>query len=147
MLFEGGERAAQAIRLFGCKPGPDDRDLHRLLLKQGHTEGLAQNLAQFVGGERDLFLLVPAPDEGMHHIALDRPGADDRDLDHQIVKGAGPHPRQEIHLGPAFDLKDPQAVGSAKHVVGGGCLPAGSSPGHNWCRDDPRSGQRPCGCR
>ena len=34
----------------------------------------------------------------MHHVALDRPGADDRHLDDEVVEGARPHPRQEVHL-------------------------------------------------
>ena len=53
----------------------------------------------------------------MHHVALDRPGPDDRHLDHQIVEAARPHPRQEVHLRPAFDLEDAERVGAAEHVV------------------------------
>jgi hypothetical protein len=38
-----------------------------------------------------MHLLQPlaAAQIGMHHVALDRAGADDRDLDHQVVEGAG----------------------------------------------------------
>ena len=42
---------------------------------------------------------------GMHHVALDRPGAHDRHLDHQIVEAARFQTRQHGHLRAAFDLK------------------------------------------
>jgi hypothetical protein len=51
----------------------------------------------------------------MHHVALDRAGAHDRDLDHQVVEAARPHPRQEVHLRPAFHLEDAEA--SARHSM------------------------------
>ena len=53
----------------------------------------------------------------MDHIALDGAGADDGDLNHQIVKGAGAHTRQEVHLRAALDLKNADTVGAAEHVV------------------------------
>ena len=53
----------------------------------------------------------------MYHVALDRAGADDRDLDHQIVEAARAEARQEIHLRPALDLEDAEAVRAAEHVV------------------------------
>ena len=50
------------------------------------------------------------------------PGADDGDLDHQVIEIARPHPGQEVHLGPALDLEDAQAVRLAQHVVGRGVV-------------------------
>jgi hypothetical protein len=58
----------------------------------------------------------------MHHVALDRTGADDRDLYHEVVETARAHPRQEVHLRPAFDLEDAKRVGPAQHVVDGRVL-------------------------
>ena len=55
----------------------------------------------------------------MHHLALDRPGPDDRHLDHEIVEAARLQPRQHAHLRPAFDLEHADGVGLADHVVGG----------------------------
>ena len=49
--------------------------------------------------------------------ALDRPGPDDRHLDHQVVKAAGLQPRQHAHLGPALDLEHAHRVGPADHLV------------------------------
>ena len=54
----------------------------------------------------------------MDHVALDRPGPDDRDLDDQVVEALGPQPRQHVHLRPALDLEDAEAVGPAQHGVG-----------------------------
>jgi hypothetical protein len=89
VLLEGGERAAQAVGLLRGEARADDGDLHRLFLEQRHAQRLAQHLAQRVGGEAHLLLAVSASDEGMHHVALDRAGADDRDLDHEVVEQRG----------------------------------------------------------
>ena len=53
----------------------------------------------------------------MHHVALDRPGAHDRDLDDEIVELARLEARQHRHLGAAFDLKDADRIGAAQHLV------------------------------
>ena len=45
------------------------------------------------------------------------PGRDDGDLDHQIVEPARTQARQHVHLRPAFDLEDADAVALAEHVV------------------------------
>ena len=58
----------------------------------------------------------------MNHVALDRAGADDGDLDHQIVKAARAHAGQEVHLRAAFYLKHPNAIGLAEHVINLGVL-------------------------
>ncbi|MNX79314.1 hypothetical protein D3C86_1109410 [compost metagenome] len=116
---------AQAVGLTVAELGGDDGQLHRLLLEQGHAEGLVQNLFEFVGravvGRRrridDLFLLVSPPQIGMDHVALDRAGADDGDLDHQVIEAAGPQPGQHVDLGSALDLKDANGLASAQHVV------------------------------
>ena len=54
----------------------------------------------------------------MDHVALNGAGADDGDFDHQIVKDPRAQFRQHRHLRAAFDLKHPQTVAPAEHVVG-----------------------------
>jgi len=54
----------------------------------------------------------------MDHVALDRPGAHDRHLDHQVVEGPGLDAGQHGHLRAALDLEDPEGVGLADHRVG-----------------------------
>ena len=75
-------------------------------------------------GRGDFHLLRPAPplEVGVDHIALDRPGADNRHLDHQIIEAARAQPRQHVHLRPAFDLEHPQRIALAQHVVNLGIL-------------------------
>ena len=58
----------------------------------------------------------------MHHVALNGAGANDGDLDHQVVKLARLETWQHCHLCPAFDLKDADAVALAEHVVSGGVV-------------------------
>jgi hypothetical protein len=113
--FERGQRPAQAVGFLGRKPRAHDGDLHRLFLKQRHAQRLAQHAAQRVRRKADPFLPVAAAQIGVDHVALDGAGADDRDLDHQIIEGARPHPGQEVHLRPAFHLKHAQE--SARHSM------------------------------
>jgi hypothetical protein len=54
----------------------------------------------------------------MHHVALDRLGPYDRDLDYQIIESSGFHARQHRHLRPAFDLEGPQRVRLPDHRIG-----------------------------
>src|SRR5690606_6582673 len=49
-------------------------------------------------------------------------GADDGDLDDQVVQATGPEPRQHVDLGPALDLEDADGLASTQHVVNGRVL-------------------------
>ena len=53
----------------------------------------------------------------MDHVALDRPGPDDRHFDHQVVEAPRLQPRQHAHLRPALDLEHAHRVGPADHGV------------------------------
>ena len=117
MLFERRERAPQTVGLVGGKARTDDGNLHRLFLKQRHAKSFAQHRTQRIRGKRHQLLFVAPADIGMHHIALDRTGAHNRHLDHQIIKRARLHPWQEIHLRPALDLKHPDTIGAAQHII------------------------------
>ena len=118
--LEGGERPAQPIRLLRGEACPHHGNLHRLFLEQRHPQRAFQHRAQVGGGQVHRLLPLAAVDVGMHHAALDGAGADDGDLDHQIIEFPRPHPRQEIHLRPAFHLEHPHRIGAAQHVIGGG---------------------------
>ncbi len=88
--------AAQLVGFGGREAGGDDGDAHRLLLEQRHAQGLAEHLLEFVGiaalrggrGIDHLLQSLPAPQIGMHHVALDRARPHDRDLDDEIVEFA-----------------------------------------------------------
>ena len=53
----------------------------------------------------------------MHHVSLDRPRADNSDLNDQIIKAARPQAGQHGHLCTRFDLKDAYRIGIADHLV------------------------------
>ena len=60
------------------------------------------------------FLTAESPlEEGMGHIAGDRPGSDDRYLDDQVVELLRAVARQRGHLGAALDLEDTDGVGAS----------------------------------
>ena len=54
----------------------------------------------------------------MHHVALDRSGADDGHLDDEIVEVLRLEPGQHAHLRAGFHLEDAHAVGVLEHRVG-----------------------------
>ena len=85
-------RLAQAVGVGLAEFGGGDRKVHRLLLKQWHTQRFAQHMFQLVlriwrrgRGVFNLFLPIASPQIRMHHIALDRPGADNRDLNREVI--------------------------------------------------------------
>ena len=57
--------------------------------KSGTPRVLPSTARQLRGGEVHRLGAVAAAQIGMHHVALDRPGPDDRDLDDQIVEVLG----------------------------------------------------------
>ena len=54
---------------------------------------------------------APASNVGMHHVAHDRSGADDRHLHDEVVEALGPDARERRHLGAALDLEHADRVG------------------------------------
>src|SRR6476661_5292693 len=55
----------------------------------------------------------------MHHVALDRSGTHDRDLDDEVVKFLRLEPRQHAHLRAAFHLEHAERIGAAEHAIDG----------------------------
>jgi hypothetical protein len=55
--------------------------------------------------------LVAAAQIGMHHVALDRPRAHDRDFNHKVVEAFRLEPRQHRHLRSALDLEHADRIG------------------------------------
>ncbi len=110
-------RLAQFVGLGGREPGDVDGHLHQLLLEQRHPEGLAERVLQQRVEIGDRLEAVAAADVGVHRTALDRAGADQRHLDHEVVELARLEPRQRGHLGPRLDLEHADGVGPAEHGV------------------------------
>ncbi len=84
--LEGRHGAAQLVGFRRREAGGDDGDLHRLLLEQRHAQRLRQHRFQFLRRIGDGLLAAAPAQIGMHHVALDRAGAHDRDLDDQVVE-------------------------------------------------------------
>src|SRR5579863_2351447 len=59
----------------------------------------------------DFFFSLTALQKRIHHLSDDGPGADDRDLHHDVVEAYGPKARQAGHLRSAFDLEHSYGVG------------------------------------
>ena len=114
---EGRHGAAQFIGFGGGEAGGDNGDFHRLFLKQWHAQRLAQDAFQLSRGVDDLLDALPAAQIGMHHIALNRAGADNGDFNDQVVEFGRLQARQHRHLRPTFDLKHADCIGALDHGI------------------------------
>ena len=68
-----------------------------------------------------LKVLEAAPSQRVrvHELRLDGAGADERDLDDQVIEAARLEPGQGVHLRAALHLKDADRIGAAEIVVHG----------------------------
>ena len=113
----GPHGAAQLVGLGGGEAGAVDRQLHQLLLEQRHPQRLSQcrlHRRVVVGDRVDA---VAPPDVGVHRPALDGPGPDQRDLDHQVVEHPRLQPGQGGHLRARLHLEHPDGIGALQHLV------------------------------
>ena len=69
------------------------------------TPSVRSSTGSSADADRSPALAAPALEIGMHHVADDRAGADDRDLDDEVVEMLGPKPRQRRHLRAGFHLE------------------------------------------
>src|SRR3546814_14771699 len=98
---------------------------HRLFLEERDAERLAEHAFQFGLRIFDLLGAGAATKIGMDHVALDRTGPDDRDLDDEIVKSARLDVRQHRHFPPAPDPDGADRVRRPAHSLGAGVFGAG----------------------
>src|SRR3954464_5585753 len=77
---------SEAVRLGRREPTDLDGDAHDLLLVEDHAHRILEDglEARMEVGHRLEALL--AAQERVDGVALDRPGPDDRDLDHEVVE-------------------------------------------------------------
>ena len=66
--------------------GRHHRELDHLLLEDRHAQGAFQHRADRLVGVGDRLQPLAPLQVGVDHVALDRPGAHDRDFDHQVVE-------------------------------------------------------------
>ena len=109
-------RAPQPFRLADREPRERDRDVEHLVLEHDDAERrgewLAERLVRDSEDERRV-LSQPAAmlDVGVHGLALDRSGPDERDLDREVVDRLGLRAEQALHLRAALDLEHADGVG------------------------------------
>ena len=118
----GPHGLTQGVGLGGAEPRGVDGDLHELLLKEWHSQCLGQGGFEGVMQVGDLLALQPATDVGVDGVTLDGAGADEGDLDDDVVKGSGAESGQGGHLGTRLDLEDPDSVRGREQPVDGRVL-------------------------
>ena len=123
-----GHVAAQLIGFARRVVRRHDRQAHHLLLKERHAPASSRAPAPGTGADRSTcFFPVPPAQIRMDHAARDRPGPHDADLNDEVVIAARLQARQHRHLRARLDLKDPDRLRLADHVVGRTRRPRGSS--------------------
>ena len=96
MLLEKALNRRLAVRFLVAEFGGGNRKLHGLFLKQRNAERALQYVFEFIRRPvfrrrrriTDPFRVFPPLQIRMHHIALNRSRANDRDFDHKIVEAA-----------------------------------------------------------
>src|SRR5439155_11812290 len=98
--------AAELLGLAAGEARHRHRDAEELLLEERHAERARQDGLE--RGVRVAHWLAPgaALQVRVHHLPDDRPRADDRHLDDEIIEPFGPHARKSRHLRAALDLED-----------------------------------------
>ena len=84
--------------------------------------GLLERRDQARVQEAALAPAVPAVEERRDHVGLDRAGAEQRDVDDEVVEPARPELADELALARALDLEHAQGAGGADQLVGGGVV-------------------------
>ena len=107
----------QFFRFSATEVGDDHRHANQLFLKERHSERSFQHRLQQRMRIGDQFFSLPPFHIRVHHLAYDRPRADDGHLHHQIVKTHRAIARQRRHLRAAFDLEHAHGVGPLQRAV------------------------------
>ena len=117
-----GHGAAEFVGLGAVEAGDDHGHAEDLFLEERDAEGAGED--GFEGGVDvvDRLAAVAAVEVGVDEVADDRAGADDGDLDGEVVEGPGPHDGQGGHLGAGLDLEGADGVGAAEQVEDGGVV-------------------------
>ena len=115
-------RAAEPFGLPHAEARGRHRDVEHLILEDDHAERLPERLAERLVLDRVDEVGVDAEplaalDVGVDGLALDRPRADERDLDGQVVEVLGAGSQEALHLGAALDLEEPDGVGALDLAV------------------------------
>ena len=113
----GPHRPPQQVGVLAGEPADGHAHLHELLLEHRDAERALEHRHELGVGVGHLLLPELALDERVHGPALDGAGADQRDLDHEVVEPPGLQARQQAHLRARLDLEHADRVGAAQHVV------------------------------
>jgi hypothetical protein len=114
--------AAQRIPLTQAEARQRLRYLEDLLLEQDDARRVVEHGCEERVGIGDRLRARPPPEIRMDHAALQWTWPNDRDLHHQVRKGPGAMPGEELLLGTRFDLKTANGIGRAQAVVGCGVI-------------------------
>ena len=105
LAFSIAERAPGLIPLGQGAAGQDRDDLDDLFVKHHHPAGLGQHRLQIRMPVASATPPLPRFQEGRDHVALDRAGTKQGDVDDDVVELAGSELADQFPLARGFDLK------------------------------------------
>jgi len=120
VLAPAGHGPAQLVCFAATEPGGHHHQLDDLFLKNRNAQCSLQHALDARIRIIDCFLVVSSAQVGMHHVTLNRAGADNRHFNDQIVESFRFKTRQHVHLCPRLHLKHADAVAFLQHGIGGG---------------------------
>nr|WP_258016942.1 hypothetical protein [Nocardioides marinisabuli] len=97
-------------------------DLDDLLVEDHHAAGRGQDRAQVVVEVARLAPAVLDLEVGRDHVALDRPGPEERDVGDDVLEGLDAGLADQLSLARRLDLEDPEGAGRGDHPVGRGVV-------------------------
>ena len=121
-----GHGGSKAIGLATIEPGTDPGQLHQLFLEDRNPQRLFEDRHRRRVGIAHRLLPVAPAQVGMHRLALDRAGSDERHLHRQVVEGLRLHLGKRRHLRARLHLEEPHRVCDGELTVDGGFLGDGS---------------------
>ncbi len=113
----GAHRPAQQIGILSGAVADRDSHLHELLLEHRNPEGALEHRLELRMRVGDLLVPELASHERMHRATLNRTGANESDLDHEVVEPPRLQAREQPHLRARLHLEHPDRIGPAQHVV------------------------------
>lgn len=117
LRFGVGEPAPHPVGLVPAAAGHDVDHLDDLLVEDDHPVRLAQRPFQIGVRVAHGGPAVPGLDERPHHVGGDRSGAEQRDVDHQVVEAGRLEPADQVALARRLDLEAAQRLGAPDHPV------------------------------
>ena len=119
LAVRAAHRPARLVGLGQGDPGEGRDDLEHLLVEDHHPAGVLEGVAQVLVQVLGLGPALPGPEERRDHVALDRPGPEQRDVGDQVAERLRAELADQLALPRRLDLEHAQGAGGLDQGEGG----------------------------